>query len=108
MNTEEQIEQELTEHFGLNNRRGSYYYVLTRDKEAFEIGTMTINDFQEFTEEDIDAIMPIVSQALTQSRNQLIEELWNVVCSQNTPQEGAWELMLAVQAKYLQEKGNIK
>lgn len=74
MNTEEQIEQELTEHFGLNNRRGSYYYVLTRDKEAFEIGTMTINDFQEFTEEDIDAIMPIVSQALTQSRNQLIEK----------------------------------
>lgn len=44
----------LTDYFGLNNSDGSYTYELTRVKEAFSVGTMTMDDFQEFDEEQIE------------------------------------------------------
>lgn len=34
-----------------------YAYNLTRDKSAFECGTVTVNDFEEFDEEVIDDIV---------------------------------------------------
>lgn len=37
-----------------------YSYNLTRDKSAFECGTVTINDFEEFDEEMIDDIIDFV------------------------------------------------
>lgn len=37
-----------------------YSYNLTRDKSAFECGTVTINDFEEFNEEIIDDIIDFI------------------------------------------------
>nr|DAR20221.1 MAG TPA: hypothetical protein [Caudoviricetes sp.] len=37
-----------------------YTYNLTRDKSAFECGTVTVNDFEEFDEEMIDDIIDFV------------------------------------------------
>lgn len=37
-----------------------YAYNLTRDKSAFEYGTVTTNDFEEFNEEIIDDIIDFV------------------------------------------------
>lgn len=37
-----------------------YAYNLTRDKSAFECGTVTVNDFEEFDEEIIDDIIDFI------------------------------------------------
>lgn len=37
-----------------------YTYNLTRDKSAFECGTVTVNDFEEFNEEVIDDIIHFI------------------------------------------------
>lgn len=37
-----------------------YAYNLTRDKSAFECGTVTVNDFEEFNEEVIDDIIKFI------------------------------------------------
>lgn len=37
-----------------------YTYNLTRDKSAFECGTVTVNDFEEFNEEVIDDIIDFI------------------------------------------------
>lgn len=37
-----------------------YAYNLTRDKLAFECGTVTVNDFEEFDEEVIDDIIDFI------------------------------------------------
>lgn len=37
-----------------------YAYNLTRDKSAFECGTVTVNDFEEFNEEVIDDIVDFI------------------------------------------------
>ena len=37
-----------------------YSYNLTRDKSAFECGTVTVNDFEEFDEEMIDDIIDFI------------------------------------------------
>lgn len=37
-----------------------YSYNLTRDKSAFEYGTVTVNDFEEFNEEVVDDIIDFV------------------------------------------------
>lgn len=37
-----------------------YTYNLTRDESAFECGTVTVNDFEEFNEEVIDDIIDFI------------------------------------------------
>lgn len=37
----------------LFDMKDTYCYNLTRDKSAFDIGTMTLDDFEEFTEDQI-------------------------------------------------------
>lgn len=37
-----------------------YSYNLTRDKSAFECGTVTVNDFEEFNEEVINDIIDFI------------------------------------------------
>ncbi len=38
----------LGEFFGFHGHDGTYCYHLTRVKEAFHVGTMSLEDFQEF------------------------------------------------------------
>lgn len=40
-----------------NIYKNTDYYILTRDKSAFEYKTMTFDDFKEFDEEIIDDIV---------------------------------------------------
>ena len=40
----------------------SYFYVLTRDKSAFDYGTMSFDDFKEFSEEQIDDIIDFLKE----------------------------------------------
>lgn len=42
--------------------RNSYFYVLTRDKSAFDYGTMSFDDFKEFSEEQVDDIIDFLKE----------------------------------------------
>lgn len=46
--------QKLIKYFGLNDEDGTYYYMLNRVKSAFELGTMTLDDFTEISENELD------------------------------------------------------
>lgn len=54
--TKENLYEVLIDFFGLNNSDGTYVYDLTRVKEAFHVGTMTLDDFEEFDEERVDEL----------------------------------------------------
>lgn len=54
MNTKDKLKELLMKYFTIGD---SYSYNLTRDKEAFSIGTVSLEDFEEFDEEFIDAIV---------------------------------------------------
>ena len=55
----EETKQKLMEYFNIGDS-SSYY--LTRVKEAFSIGTMTLDDFVEFTESDIDDLIDCLTK----------------------------------------------
>ena len=44
--------------------RDSYFYVLTRDKSAFDYGTMSFDDFIEFSEEQVDDIVDFLKEVV--------------------------------------------
>lgn len=54
--TKENLFEVLVEFFGLNDSDGTYVYDLTRVKEAYSVGTMTMDDFVEFDEERCDEL----------------------------------------------------
>ena len=49
----EKLAQLLFDFFGFNGHDGTYTYNLTRCKSAFNVGTMTLDDFVEMDEEQI-------------------------------------------------------
>lgn len=49
------LKEKLIEYFDIN--KDTDYYFLTRDKSAFQYGTMTFDDFKEFDEELIDDLV---------------------------------------------------
>ena len=51
----EKLREKLMDYF--NIYKNTDYYILTRDKSAFEYKTMTFDDFKEFDEEIIDDIV---------------------------------------------------
>lgn len=52
---EDKLREKLIEYF--NIYKDTDYYILTRDKSAFQYGTMTFDDFKEFDEELIDDLV---------------------------------------------------
>jgi hypothetical protein len=52
--TIENLTEILSDYFSLNAPEGSYTYELTRVKSAFGLGTMTMDDFEEFGQDQID------------------------------------------------------
>lgn len=52
----EKVFQALLEYFCFNGEDGTYAYNLTRVKEGFVYGTVTIDDFEEFTEEQMEEL----------------------------------------------------
>lgn len=57
----DKLRQLLTEYFNIGD---SYAYWLTRVKEAFAYGTVTLDDFEEFTEESIDDIIDFIQKKM--------------------------------------------
>ncbi|STO12759.1 Uncharacterised protein [[Flavobacterium] thermophilum] len=64
----QQIRNILASHFGLTDEceDGTYLYHLTRSKEAFSYGTMTLDDFvevdEEFLNEVFEGIKPVIEE----------------------------------------------
>lgn len=54
MNTKDKLKDLLMEYFEIGD---SYSYNLTRVKSAFSIGTVSLEDFEEFDESVIDDIV---------------------------------------------------
>lgn len=54
------LRDKLMEYFEVG--RDCYFYVLTRDKSAFNYGTMSFDDFKEFSEEQIDDIIDFLKE----------------------------------------------
>ncbi|MBQ2397139.1 MAG: hypothetical protein II304_08930 [Bacteroidales bacterium] len=54
MNTKDKLKELLMKYFTIGD---SYSYNLTRVKEAFSVGTVSLEDFVEFDEEFIDDIV---------------------------------------------------
>ena len=52
--------KKLENFFGMGDEEGTYFYNLTRCKSAFELGTMSIDDFEEITDEQIDELAAYV------------------------------------------------
>lgn len=53
----------LNEYFGMDD---TYHYVLTRDKRAFGVGTMTLNDFEELSP---DSVAELADHLLTKLKS---------------------------------------
>jgi hypothetical protein len=51
--TKDELHNILSEYF-LDNPEGSYTYELTRVKEAFNVGTMGLEDFVEWDEDNVE------------------------------------------------------
>ena len=54
------LKDKLMEYFEVG--RDSYFYVLTRDKSAFDYGTMSFDDFIEFSEEQVDDVIDFLKE----------------------------------------------
>lgn len=59
MNTKDKLKDLLMEYFSIGD---SYSYNLTRVKSAFAVGTVSLEDFEEFDEEFIDDIVEYLLQ----------------------------------------------
>jgi hypothetical protein len=53
----ENIIKILEDFFGMNTPDGTYAHWLTRCKSAYSVGTITLDDFEEFDEETIDNLV---------------------------------------------------
>lgn len=58
--TKEKLMEKLYEHLGFNGRDGTYIYCLTRVKEAFGYGTMSLDDFVEIDEEFVSDLADFI------------------------------------------------
>lgn len=59
----EVLKEILMNYFNINS--DTYAYNLTRVKSAFEVGTITLDDFEEFTEETIDDMVAYIKEAMS-------------------------------------------
>lgn len=57
--TKEKLKELLMDYFSIGD---SYCYNLTRDKSAFSVGTMDLDDFEEFDESIVDDIVDFLSR----------------------------------------------
>lgn len=85
-------EQELMDLFGFNGYEGTYWHILTRVKESRHIGTMSLDDFEEVTEEsllDLKAfIQKVEDEAIRRTVMKVREEIQRYVA-----QEIYWDRM---------------
>ncbi|AYJ46696.1 hypothetical protein D8N35_16960 [Enterococcus casseliflavus] len=72
----EKIAKAISNHVSLED---TYTYELTRTKSAFEVGTMSLEDFEEWTEENVDdlakAIVDVLQPQLNDNQQTILDEL---------------------------------
>lgn len=56
MDARKELDELLADFFGIGSPDGSYHYTLKRAKEAFDLGTMGLDDFEEYDEETVAEI----------------------------------------------------
>ncbi|OTN77096.1 hypothetical protein A5886_002176 [Enterococcus sp. 8G7_MSG3316] len=83
----EKIVGVISKHLGLDD---TYTYELTRDKSGFTVGTVDIEDFEEWTEENVgdlaDSIVETLQQQLNQNQQIVLEWLKGIaVKADNAP-----------------------
>jgi len=61
---EQAVQEALEDIFQLDLSNGSYLYELGKVKEAFNIGTVTVDDFEEVTEEYVEEAKQKLLKAL--------------------------------------------
>lgn len=62
----EKISEAISTHISLDD---TYTYELTRVKTAFEVGTMSLEDFEEWTDENVDDLAKSIVDALQPQLN---------------------------------------
>lgn len=76
MTIEQKIDEIINKQFSIDSKYGSYIYHLTRAKEAFEVGTMTFDDFTEIEHGDewLDQLRAEIKKLLKAQIEELKEE----------------------------------
>lgn len=76
MNTRDKIHSAINEHIDVDD---TYAYFLTRDKSSFSVGTVTLDDFEEWTDSDVadltDSIMEKINTELNENQQVVFEWL---------------------------------
>lgn len=79
----ETIAEVISQHIALED---TYTYELKRAKSSFEVGTMSLDDFEEWTEENVDDLAKSIVDALQPQLNEnqklLLEDLREIKESQ--------------------------
>ena len=76
MNTRDKIHSAINEHIDIED---TYAYFLTREKSSFSVGTVTLDDFEEWTDSDVadltDSIMEKINPELNENQQVVLEWL---------------------------------
>lgn len=76
MNTRDKIHSAINEHIDIED---TYAYFLTREKSSFSVGTVTLDDFEEWTDSDVadltDSIMEKINPELNENQQVVFEWL---------------------------------
>jgi hypothetical protein len=76
MNTRDKIHSAINEHIDVDD---TYAYFLTRDKSSFSVGTVTLDDFEEWTDSDVadltDSIMKKINIELNENQQVVLDWL---------------------------------
>lgn len=63
----EKIAEAISKHVSIED---TYTYELTRTKSAFEVGTMSLEDFEEWTDENVEDLAETIVDALQPQLNE--------------------------------------
>ena len=76
MNTRDKIHSAINEHIDIED---TYAYFLTREKSSFSVGTVTLDDFEEWTDSDVadltDSIMEKINPELNENQQVVLDAL---------------------------------
>ena len=76
MNTRDKKHSAINEHIDVDD---TYAYFLTRDKSSFSVGTVTLDDFEEWTDSDVadltDSIMKKINIELNENQQVVLDWL---------------------------------
>lgn len=76
MNTRDKIHSAINEHIDIED---TYAYFLTREKSSFSVGTVTLDDFEEWTDSDVadltDSIMEKINPEINENQQVVLDWL---------------------------------